>query len=398
MSLNDTPGSERFQIGFFGRTNAGKSSLVNAVTGQRVALVSPTGGTTTDPVKKAMEILPLGPVLLIDTPGFDDVSELGESRVERTREILSTVDAAVLVTDAAVGEGEPEKELIRLISARNIPLLKAVNKAEFLSEEEKKRVLDAGAVPVSAETGEGINALKERIASIGAAKEKKILAGLCKPGDRVILVIPIDESAPKGRIILPQQMVLRELLDLGALAVCCRDSELSAALAAMKSDPDLVITDSSVFRAVSAIVPERVRLTSFSILFARYRGDLDQLAAGADRLSELKDSSRVLIAEGCTHHRQCNDIGTVKLPSMISRFCGASPRFEFTSGGAFPEDLSGYDLVVHCGACMLSANQMKNRLAAAREAKVPIVNYGVAIARMTGILDRALAPLETAGG
>lgn len=391
MSLNETPVSERFQIGFFGRTNAGKSSLVNAVTGQRVALVSPIGGTTTDPVKKAMELLPLGPVLLIDTPGFDDESELGKSRVERTREILALIDAAVLVIDAAVGEGEPERELVSLITARNIPLVKAVNKAELLSGEEKTRLRESGAIPVSAENGDGINELKERLAALGRGKEKKILDGLCKPGDRVVLVIPIDGSAPKGRIILPQQMVLRELLDLGAPALCCRDSELEAALASLKADPDLVITDSSVFRAVAGIVPERVRLTSFSILFARYRGDLAQLARGAQRLASLGDGDRVLIAEGCTHHRQCNDIGTVKLPAMIGKFCGASPRFEFTSGGAFPEDLKAYSLIVHCGACMLNENQMKNRLAAARDAGVPIVNYGVAIAKMTGILDRALS-------
>ena len=394
MSINDTPSAERFQIGFFGRTNAGKSSLVNAVAGQRVALVSPTGGTTTDPVKKAMELLPLGPVLLIDTPGFDDESELGKSRVERTRETLAQVDAAVLVTDAAVGEGEPERELARLIAGRGIPLVRAVNKAELLSAEEKKRVRDGGAIPVGAESGEGVNELRERLASLGAGKEKKILDGLCVPGDSAVLVIPIDASAPKGRIILPQQMVLRELLDLGARALCCRESELEAALASLNGDPDLVITDSSAFRAVAAVVPERVRLTSFSILFARYRGDLDALVRGADKLASLREGAGVLIAEGCTHHRQCNDIGTVRLPAMISKFCGASPRFEFTSGGAFPGDLSGFELIVHCGGCMLNENQMKNRLAAARAAGVDVVNYGVAIARMTGILDRALAPLR----
>ena len=388
MSLNDTPSSERLQIGFFGRTNAGKSSLVNALTGQTVALTSPVRGTTTDPVTKAMEILPLGPVLIIDTPGFDDDSELGERRVARTREILARVDAAVLVIDAALGEGEPEKELEKLVAERALPLLKVFNKCDLTGA-------PADGIFVNSLTGDGINALRDRLAALKpSAPHKTILQGAVPPGGTAVLVIPIDESAPKGRIILPQQMVLRELLELGAVAVACRDTELKDALDRLKSPPDLVITDSQAFRAVNAVVPASVPLTSFSILFARYRGDLDYLVRGAEKLAALTDSSRVLISEGCTHHRQCNDIGTVKLPALIRRFSGASPVFEFSSGAAFADDLSRFDLIVHCGGCMLNENQMKARLKAAADAGVPAVNYGVAIAHMTGILPRALDGLK----
>ena len=388
MSLQQTPSAQRLHIGFFGRTNAGKSSVVNALTGQEMSLVSEIKGTTTDPVKKAMELLPLGPVVIIDTPGFDDGGELGARRVERTRQVLNEADIAVLVIDAVRGECREDEALEALIAEKKIPLVKVFNKADLAEP-------PAGALGVSARTGAGMEELKKALGALkaGAPAEKRVLEGLVKAGDRVLLVIPIDEAAPKGRLILPQQIVIRELLDLGATVLACRDTELKATLAATKELPDLVITDSQVFRSVSATVPDEVKLTSFSILFARFKGDLSQLLEGAALLSELKDGDKVLIAEGCTHHRQCNDIGSVKIPRLIRAFSGAEPEFSFTSGNGFPEDLSLYRLIVHCGGCMLTEKQMKHRLAEARAQAVPVVNYGVAIAKMNGILERSIAML-----
>ena len=393
MSLNETVSAERLHISFFGLRNAGKSSLVNAVTGQRLSVVSPVKGTTTDPVQKAMELLPLGPVVIIDTPGYDDTGELGELRVERTNEVLTKTDVAVLVFDAARGLTEDDRELLEKIKARKLPLILAANKCDLL---ENRDALPQEALPVSAVTGEGVNALKERLADLGrtARQPKFILADLVQPGDTVILVIPIDESAPKGRIILPQQQTLRELLDLHCSALCVQVEELAGVIAGLKTPPRLIVTDSQAFEKVAAIVPPELALTSFSILFARYKGSLDTLTEGARKLSELRDGDRILISEGCTHHRQCNDIGTVKLPGWVRAHSGKQLEFSFTSGGEFPEDLSEYALVIHCGGCMLNEAAMQHRMAVCRAAGVPMVNYGVAIAELHGILRRSLAPLK----
>ena len=396
MSLNDTASAERTHIGFFGLRNAGKSSLVNAVTGQALSVVSDVKGTTTDPVKKAMELLPLGPAVIIDTPGFDDEGSLGGLRVKKAREILAKTDIAVLVADARAPLSEADKELISLFAQKNTPYLIAYNKSDLTGE---RKSIGDNEIYVSALTGEGIYELKELIAKTAkkTAAEKKILADLVKEGDTVVLVMPIDESAPKGRVILPQQNVLRELLDCGCTAVCCQPGQVRETLANLKSRPRLVITDSQAFERVSADVPEEIPLTSFSILFARYKGDLDTLVKGAFMLDSLMYGDNVLISEGCTHHRQCNDIGTVKLPGWIEEYTGIKPNFSFTSGGEFPEDLSGYKLIVHCGGCMLNEKEMHSRLEAAEKAGVPIVNYGVAIAHMHGILRRAVEALCAAG-
>ncbi len=389
MSLNETVSAERVHIGFFGMRNAGKSSVVNALTGQELSVVSPIKGTTTDPVKKAMELLPLGPVVIVDTPGIDDEGELGEKRVKKAKEILAKIDIAVLVVDALKGLSAREKALIGVFKEKKLPWVAAYNKADLLNARED------GVFYVSAKTGEGIEALKEKLGDFAKAlhTDKTVLQGLVSPGDTVVLVIPIDASAPKGRIILPQQQVLRELLDLGAYALCAQPEGLAAALEGLKKPPRLVITDSQAFGRVANIVPESVPLTSFSILFARYKGELRQLLAGAETLKHLRTGDKVLISEGCTHHRQCGDIGTVKLPAWIREYTGAQPSFAFTSGGEFPEDLSPYRLVIHCGGCMLTETQMKARLAAAAAANVPALNYGMAIAAMHGILDRAMRPL-----
>ncbi len=392
MSLNDTVSAERVHIGFFGMRNAGKSSVVNAVTGQALSVVSPVKGTTTDPVKKAMELLPLGPVVIVDTPGLDDEGELGALRVKKAREVLGTIDIAVLVVDAARGKTEEDIALIAAFREKKLPYAVALNKCDLLPV---RPAPEEDALYVSAITGEGIAALKERLGAFAKdiANKKTILAGLISPGQTAVLVIPIDASAPKGRIILPQQQVLRELLDLGAFALCAQPEGLAAALEGLKKPPRLVITDSQAFGRVANIVPESVPLTSFSILFARYKGELRQLLAGAETLKHLRTGDKVLISEGCTHHRQCGDIGTVKLPAWIREYTGAQPSFAFTSGGEFPEDLSPYRLVIHCGGCMLTETQMKARLAAAAAANVPALNYGMAIAAMHGILDRAMRPL-----
>ena len=426
MGLNETPSGERVRIGFFGVRNAGKSSLVNAVCGQQVALVSDVAGTTTDPVRKAMELLPLGPVDIVDTPGIDDVGELGARRVERTRETLRSCDVAVLVTDATRALVAAEHELISLFEELGLPFVVVRNKADLLPGEEAAAgsdgaiggaasgaadasiarvvaVPDAAPAPVSpartevlasARTGAGINELKEALAHVGgsAAHERRVVADLLSPGDKVVLVVPIDSSASKGRIILPQQLVLRDALDAHASALVCQPEELADLLAAV-SDIRLVITDSQVFQKVARIVPETTPLTSFSILMARYKGDLRTLVEGASALGALTDESRVLISEGCTHHRQCEDIGTVKMPAWIRNHCGANPTFEFTQGRAFPDDVSGYDVVVHCGGCMLNEKEMRWRQSVAAKSGTPMVNYGAAIACVHGILERSLRPL-----
>ena len=392
MSLNSIVSAERPHIAFFGRRNAGKSSVVNAVTNQKISVVSDTLGTTTDPVQKAMELLPLGPVVIIDTPGFDDEGALGALRVERTREVLRKTDIAVLVVDGCVGLTDADKALIREFDERRLPRLIVYNKSDLAGSAVPA---GDGEIAVSALTGEGIEALKERLSVIvrDEEKEKRIVADLIRPGDTVILVIPIDGAAPKGRIILPQQQTLRELLDHHASVICCQPEELRSVLAGLTKKPALVITDSQVFGRVGRDTPADIPMTSFSVLFARYKGSLEGLMRGAQALGTLKDGDRVLISEGCTHRRQCGDIGTVKLPAWIEGFSGAKPVFTFTSGGSFPDNLSAYRLIVHCGGCMLNEKEMQFRQQAADAAGVPMVNYGIAIAKMNGILDRALEPL-----
>lgn len=392
MGLNDTVSAERVHIGFFGMRNAGKSSLVNAVTGQELAVVSDVKGTTTDPVKKAMELLPLGPVVIIDTPGIDDEGELGAKRVEKARRVLSETDIAVLVIDATGEPSDSDKMLLSFFAEKKIPYIIARNKSDLL---EKLPTAKENEIYVSAKNGSGINELKEKIAAFSKKKQndKVIVADIIKKGDTVILVIPIDESAPKGRIILPQQQVLRELLDFNCTAVCCQVTELDATIKKLAEKPSLVITDSQAFEQVSKLVPDDIRLTSFSILFARYKGELKTLVGGARQLDKLSDGDTVLISEGCTHHRQCNDIGTVKMPNWIKKYTGKAIRFEFTSGTDFPDDLSRYALVVHCGGCMLNAAEMKSRISRSAEQKINIVNYGIAIAQMNGILKRSIEPL-----
>lgn len=393
MSLQETVSAERVHIGFFGKRNAGKSSLVNAVTGQELAVVSDVLGTTTDPVKKAMEILPLGPVVIIDTPGLDDLGELGEKRVKKAKQILAQTDLAVLVVDGTAGLAPEDEEIVRLFEERKLPYLVAMNKADLLPAEPEKAG-DPHMIFVSALTGAGVYELKERLGAMakGLENTRQLLGDLLTPGDLVVLVVPIDESAPKGRLILPQQQTLREVLDNNCMAVVCQDTELSEALRALGRKPRLVITDSQAFGRVAKDVPEDVPLTSFSILFARYKGELAELLRGAEAIGTLRDGDRVLISEGCTHHRQCGDIGTVKMPAWIRTHSGAEPEFFFTSGGEFPEDPSEYALIVHCGGCMLNAQEMKSRMERARKAGVPMVNYGAAIAKMHGILERSVEP------
>ena len=389
MSLNDMVSAERLHISFFGMRNAGKSSLVNAVTGQQLAVVSEVKGTTTDPVKKAMELLPLGPVVIIDTPGLDDEGELGRLRVQKAMQVLSSTDIAVLVVDAAIGLRELDRSLVACFRERKIPYITVYNKADLVCE---RQPLVKHEIYASAVTGENIYALKEKLGAFAKQLQnpKHMVADLLSEGDVVVLVTPIDESAPKGRLILPQQMAVREVLDAHAVAITCQDTELPRTLESLAVRPKMVITDSQAFERVSADTPVDIPLTSFSILMARYKGDLPTLAAGASALSHLKDGDKVLISEGCTHHRQCNDIGTVKMPAWIERFCKAKPKFTSTSGGEFPEDLSPYSLIVHCGGCMLTETAMKHRIETAISAGVPIVNYGIAIAQMHGILERSV--------
>ena len=389
MGMNHTPSGERVQIGFFGRRNAGKSSVVNAVTGQQLSIVSETKGTTTDPVYKAMELLPLGPVMIIDTPGFDDEGTLGGQRVQKTRQVLNKADAAVLVTDALSEFSDCERELIRLFREREIPYLIVRNKSDLLPGEKAAKENE---VYVSAKTGAGIEALKERLAGITVTDDmtRRLVGDLLRPDDLAVLVTPIDAAAPKGRMILPQQQVIRDVLEADACSVVVKESNLAAALASLGKPPAMVITDSQAFGVVSKIVPRDIPLTSFSILMARYKGLLETSVRGAAAMKRLHDGDTVLISEGCTHHRQCTDIGTVKLPRWLREYTGKQLNIVTSSGTEFPEDLSKIALVLHCGGYMLNAREVKYRMKSAVRQGVPITNYGVAIACMNGILRRSL--------
>lgn len=420
MGMNNTPAGERVHIGFFGRRNAGKSSLLNAVTGQELAVVSEVRGTTTDPVYKAMELLPLGPVMLIDTPGFDDEGALGEQRVKRTKQVLEKTDIAVLAVDAAEGLSDCDEELIALFKEREIPYIIVSTKVDITgkcsvqsseegesadlrvagepnngqdrSEQGKKDITDV--IYVSAKTGAGVRELKEKLAAILPDKEEsRLAADLVKPMDVVVLVVPIDSAAPKGRLILPQQQTIRDLLEAGAVPVIVRETQLKEALLKLSDKPALVITDSQAFEEVAAIVPEDIPLTSFSILMARYKGFLKIAAEGVKAIDSLKNGDRVLIAEGCTHHRQCDDIGTVKIPRFLKKYTGKNVVIETASGTGFPEDLTPYALVIHCGGCMLNEREVLRRMRFAKRQGVPVTNYGIAIAQMKGIFARSIAPV-----
>ena len=389
MGLNDTPSANRLHIGFFGKRNAGKSSVVNAVTGQQIAIVSDVKGTTTDPVLKSMELLPLGPVVIIDTAGFDDSGELGEMRIKKTKQILNKTDIAVLVVDALTGISETEKELEKIFVQKNIPYIIAFNKSDVCPQ---KQTLAENEIYVSAKTGENIHELKEKIGILLKTDDMKLklVGDLIKPLDFVVLVVPIDSAAPKGRLILPQQQVIRDILEAGAVPVVTRDTELEKALAGLAVKPSLVITDSQAFGEVSEIIPDDIPLTSFSILMARYKGILETAVKGAKTLDYLKDGDKVLISESCTHHRQCDDIGTFKLPRWIMQHTNIEPEFHFNYGTEFPEDLSEYSLIVHCGGCMLNEREMKYRMKCAADQNIPFTNYGTAIAYMHGILKRSI--------
>lgn len=400
MGMNQTPASERVHISFFGKRNAGKSSVINAVTGQDLAIVSSVMGTTTDPVYKTMELLPLGPVMVIDTPGIDDEGELGALRVRKSYQVLNKTDIAILVIDSTAGKGEEELELIHRFHKKGIPYLIVYNKIDLLSTEKIKDLamsVRAGEVLVSASDGMNIQELKEKIASLKPEDTHKypLIQDLIEPLDLVILVVPIDKAAPKGRLILPQQQTIRDILERGALSLVVRDTELKSTLdhfLAQGVCPKLVVTDSQAFARVSKAVPENITLTSFSILFARYKGELETQLKGVTALSSIEDGDRILIAEGCTHHRQCGDIGTCKMPEWIRNYTGKKPVFEFTSGTEFPDDVSSYKMVVHCGGCMLNEREMKYRIACCQDQGVPITNYGILIAQVTGILKRSLGP------
>ena len=390
MGLNSTPSAERLHIGIFGKRNAGKSSVINAITGQDLAIVSDVKGTTTDPVYKAMELLPLGPVVLIDTPGLDDEGELGAMRVRKSYQVLNKTDIALVIADASDGAGAEENALIARIRAKGIPYLLVYNK----SDRGTGAPLPPDAIAVSAKTGENIHALKERIGALipQGGNGKRIVGDLLSPSDVVVLVVPVDAAAPKGRRILPPQQTSRDILDASAIAVVSKETELSDTLAALARPPRMVITDSQAFGVVSKLVPQEIPLTSFSILFARYKGDLAEAVRGAAMLDKLSDGDRVLISEGCTHHRQCGDIGTEKLPKWIREYTNKQLEFSFTSGGEFPDDLSEYALVVHCGGCMLNEREMKSRVRRCIDSGTPITNYGIAIAQIHGILRRSLEP------
>ena len=395
MGMNQTPASERVHISFFGRRNAGKSSVINAVTGQELAIVSNVKGTTTDPVYKTMELLPLGPVMVIDTPGIDDEGELGALRVKKSYQVLNKTDIAVLVVDGTIGKTDCEEALIQRFQEKNIPWILVYNKSDLLPSADFP--LSSNEILVSAAKKTNIYELKERIASLKPEDTHKypLISDLIQPLDLVILVIPVDKAAPKGRLILPQQQTIRAILERGALSLVVRDTELSETLERFHKQnihPRLVITDSQAFSKVSAVTPKEITLTSFSILFARYKGDLEAVTKGAAALKNIQDGDKILIAEGCTHHRQCDDIGTVKIPSMIRKFTGKEPEFFFTSGTEFPDNLTDYQLVVHCGGCMLNEREMKYRISCCQDQRVPITNYGILMAQATGILKRSLAP------
>ena len=391
MGLNETASADRLHIGFFGKRNAGKSSLVNAVTGQELSVVSDVLGTTTDPVRKAMELLPLGPVVIIDTPGLDDEGELGELRVKRAKQVLNYVDIAIVAIDATVGMSKTEQELCDIFKNKNIPFIIAYNKSDLI---DNIPTPNENEIYVSALDGYNINELKEKVATLlKQNEEQKLIVGdLIQPNDKIILVVPIDKAAPKGRLILPQQQTIRDILDAGATALVCRDTELAQLLESLPQKPRMVITDSQAFGKVSKIVPKDVELTSFSILFARYKGNLRDAVRGAAMLDKLSDGDKILISEGCTHHRQCGDIGTVKLPAWIGEYTGKKLEFEFTSGRDFPEDLSPYSLVIHCGGCMLTEREMQYRARHSADSGIPMTNYGIVIAHTHGILRRSLEP------
>ena len=395
MSLNATPSGERVHIGFFGRRNAGKSSVVNAFTGQELSVVSEVKGTTTDPVLKSMELLPLGPVVIMDTPGFDDEGALGELRVKKTKQVLNRADCAVLVVDATVGLTPVDRELLALFREKNLPYLIAYNKSDLAAAPGE---LEEPGLLVSAKTGENIHELKERVARLvdREGPQPHLVADLLAPGDLVVLVVPIDSAAPKGRLILPQQQTIRDILEARAVSVVTGVEELPQTLQSLGKPPRLVITDSQAFGAVNKLVPRQIPLTSFSILMARYKGTLDQSAAGAAQLDRLQDGDKVLLSEGCTHHRQCEDIGTVKIPRWLREYTGKDLVLEHSSGRDFPEDLSPYRLIIHCGGCMLGEREMAYRQKTAQDAGVPFTNYGMAIAQMHGILQRSLEPLAAA--
>lgn len=409
MGLNSTPSANRIHIGFFGRRNAGKSSVVNAVTGQELAVVSDTKGTTTDPVYKSMELLPIGPVMIIDTPGFDDKGALGELRVRKTKQVLNKTDIAVLVVDATEGKKQCDEELIRIFKEKEIPYIIVNNKADLLSDEisekvcqnkvseqrkaEQNALLSSGQEQyVSALTGVGIYELKECIGKLTPNEDMtlKIVGDLLHPGDFVVLVIPIDSAAPKGRLILPQQQTIRDVLEANAAAIVVKESELKQTLGQLGRSPAMVITDSQVFEQVSEEVSEEIPLTSFSILMARYKGYLETAVNGVAAIDHLKDGDKILISEGCTHHRQCDDIGTVKIPRWLKQHTGKELIIETSSGTEFPEDLTSYALVIHCGGCMLNEREVKYCMKCAEDQKVPFTNYGIAIAQMKGILKRSI--------
>ncbi len=397
MSLNSTPSAERVHIGFFGRRNAGKSSVVNAVTGQELAVVSEVKGTTTDPVHKAMELLPLGPVVIIDTPGIDDAGKLGELRVRKTKQILNKTDVAVLVMDGTTGISEAELELLGIFREKKIPYLLAINKDDLLEGQDFPAGNDLAEkadniIRISAKTGYQIEELKEKIARFAVPQQttRRIVGDLLHPLDFVVLVVPIDSAAPKGRLILPQQQTIRDILETGAVSIVVRDEELAETLRQLGQQPAMVITDSQAFAKVSAETPAEIPLTSFSILFARYKGNLLGAVQGAAAVGHLRDGDKVLISEGCTHHRQCDDIGSVKIPRWLAKYTGKRLQIEFSSGTEFPEDLSEYKLVIHCGGCMLNEREMRYRLKCAADQGVPITNYGIIIAYMQGILRRSV--------
>ena len=399
MSMNQTPASERVHIGFFGKRNAGKSSVMNAVTGQDIAVVSDVRGTTTDPVYKSMELLPLGPVVMMDTPGIDDEGELGALRVKKSYQVLNKTDVAVLVIDGSIGASPEDAALMERIKAKNIPYVVVINKKELISPGAAEKISDTLGVTgrliqVSALAGDGINELKEEIAKAAntGEPERYLVRDLLKPSDIAVLVVPIDKAAPKGRLILPQQQTIRDILEADAVSVVVKENELKTLLPQLNKKPKLVITDSQVFDKVAEDTPDDIMLTSFSILFARYKGDLESVVRGVTALDSLEDGDTVLISEGCTHHRQCGDIGTVKLPAWIQAHTGRKVRIETTSGTEFPDDLSGYKLILHCGGCMLNEREMKYRLKCAEDQGVPMTNYGIAIAYMKGILRRSVEP------
>lgn len=398
MSLNATPSSERVHIGIFGKRNAGKSSLINAITGQNLAIVSEAKGTTTDPVYKAMELLPLGPVMIIDTPGIDDEGVLGSLRIQKAYQVLNKTDIALVIIDAAVGPSAEDLRLIKRINAKKIPLLIVINKCETINEDKKtayQALLPNGKLLfVSAEQQLNIFELKEAIAQTVPADENKaqIVADLLSPSDFVVLVVPIDSAAPKGRLILPQQQTIRDILEADAAAIVVKENELTNTLQNLGKRPKLVITDSQVFKKVAAETPADILLTSFSLLFARYKGNLQTAVQGVTALENLEDGDKILVGEGCTHHRQCDDIGTVKLPRWIKEYTGKNPEFIFTSGTEFPLDLSPYKMIIHCGACMLNEREMQYRIKCAADQNIPFTNYGITIAYINGILKRTVEP------